>query len=76
MPASIRASVRRCRRDSAGEGGAGGQAAVLAAEVKRRRGLPVDRGSPVGELSEVTGDARAQLNARRGKNRGAHGTVA
>lgn len=41
------------------------QAAVLAAEVERRLALPADRWEPVGELSEVTGEARARLDDLR-----------
>ena len=37
------------------------QAAVLAAEIERRLALPIDRWEPVGELAEVTGEARARL---------------
>ncbi len=37
------------------------QAALLAAEVERRLALPIDRWEPVGDLSEVTGEARARL---------------
>lgn len=37
--------------------------ALLAAEVERRLALPVDRWEPVGELSDVTGEARARLAA-------------
>lgn len=37
------------------------QAALLSAEVARRLALPLDRWEPVGELSEVTAKARAEL---------------
>lgn len=37
------------------------QAALLAAEVERRLALPLEQWEPVGELSEVTGTARARL---------------
>lgn len=37
------------------------QAASLAAEVERRLTLPIDRWEPMGELSDVTGKARARL---------------
>lgn len=37
------------------------QTALLAAEIARRLALPLDRWEPVGELSEVTGEARARL---------------
>lgn len=37
------------------------QAALLAAEVKRRLALPLDRWEPVGVLSDVTAEARARL---------------
>jgi antitoxin ParD1/3/4 len=49
------------------------RAAVLAAEVERRLALPLDRWEPVGELSEVTGEARARLAELRrlGASRGA-----
>lgn len=39
--------------------------AVLAAEIERRLALPLDEWEPVGELSEVTGEARARLEALR-----------
>jgi hypothetical protein len=41
------------------------QAALLAAEIERRLGLPVDQWEPVGVLSDVTGEARARLAALR-----------
>jgi hypothetical protein len=41
------------------------QAALLAAEVERRLALPVDQWEPVGELSDVTGEARARLAGLR-----------
>jgi hypothetical protein len=37
------------------------QAALLAAEVERRLALPPNQWEPVGELSEVTAEARARL---------------
>jgi Arc/MetJ-type ribon-helix-helix transcriptional regulator len=37
------------------------QAALLSAEVERRLALPLDQWEPVGELSEVTTKARAEL---------------
>ena len=39
------------------------QAALLAAEVERRLSLPLDRWESVGELSDVTGEARDRLAA-------------
>ena len=36
-------------------------AALLAVALERRLALPVDQWEPVGELSEVTGEARARL---------------
>lgn len=39
------------------------QAALLAAEVERRLSLPLDQWEPVGELSDVTGEARDRLAA-------------
>ena len=48
------------------------QAALLSAEVERRLALPLDRWEPVGELSEVTGKARAELMRLRQKNQGQH----
>ncbi len=48
------------------------QAAVLAAEVERRLALPVDQWEPVGELAEITGEARtrlAELRRRQAKPR-------
>ena len=39
------------------------QAALLAAEVERRLYLPLDQWEPVGELSDVTGEARDRLAA-------------
>jgi antitoxin ParD1/3/4 len=47
------------------------QAAVLAAEVERRLALPPDRWEPVGELSEITGEARVRL-AELGRGRARH----
>lgn len=51
------------------------QAALLAAEVERRLALPLEQWEPVGELSEVTGTARARLadlrRQREGQARGA-----
>ena len=41
------------------------QAAVLAAEIERRLALPLDRWEPVGDLSEVTGEARVRLATLR-----------
>lgn len=49
------------------------QAAVLAAEVERRLALPVDLWEPVGELSEITGEARARLAALRRGEAGGRG---
>lgn len=43
------------------------QTALLAAEIERRLALPLDRWEPVGELSEVTGEARARLAELRRK---------
>lgn len=37
------------------------QAAILEAELARRIALPADRWEPVGELSDVTAEARARL---------------
>jgi len=37
------------------------QTTLLAAEVERRLALPIERWEPVGELSDVTGEARARL---------------
>jgi antitoxin ParD1/3/4 len=41
------------------------QAAMTAAEIERRLALPLDRWEPVGELSEVTREARTRLHALR-----------
>lgn len=49
------------------------QAALLAAEVERRLALPVDQWEPVGELSEVTGEARARLAELRRARAGERG---
>ena len=46
--------------------------AVLAAEVERRLALPIDRWEPVGELSDVTAEARARLAALRRAQAGTH----
>ena len=43
------------------------QTALLAAEIERRLALPLDRWEPVGELSEVTGEARPRLAELRRK---------
>ena len=48
-------------------------AALLAAEVERRLALPIDRWEPVGELSEVTGEARARLAELRRTQANRHG---
>jgi antitoxin ParD1/3/4 len=45
---------------------------LLAAEVERRLALPLDRWEPVGELSEVTGEARARLAELRRTRAGGH----
>ncbi|CAN5771121.1 hypothetical protein BH23PSE1_BH23PSE1_05610 [soil metagenome] len=45
------------------------QAAVLFAEIERRLALPLDRWEPVGELSQVTRQARRRL-ARLGQSQG------
>lgn len=48
------------------------QAALLSAEVERRLALPLDQWEPVGELSEVTAKARAELaRLRQGQPRDA-----
>ncbi len=41
------------------------QAALLEAEVQRRLALPPDRWEPLGDIAEITGDARARLAKRR-----------
>ena len=41
------------------------QAALFAAEVERRLALPLDRWEPVGEVADVTGEARARLAGLR-----------
>ena len=46
------------------------QAALLSAEVERRLALPLDQWEPVGELSEVTAKARAELARLRQEGRG------
>lgn len=43
------------------------QATLLAAEVKRRLALPLDQWEPVGELSDITGEARARLAELRAR---------
>jgi antitoxin ParD1/3/4 len=48
------------------------QAALLAAEVERRLALPIDRWEPVGEFSEVTGEARVRLAELRRTQAGRH----
>jgi antitoxin ParD1/3/4 len=48
------------------------QAALLAAEVERRLALPIDQWEPVGELSDVTGEARTRLAELRRKHAGKH----
>lgn len=45
------------------------QVAMFAAEIERRLALPLDRWEPVGELSEVTDDARARLEELRRSRR-------
>ena len=49
------------------------QSALLAAEVERRLALPSDQWEPVGELSEVTGEARARLAELRRMPSSGHG---
>jgi hypothetical protein len=49
------------------------QATLLAAEVERRLALPIDQWEPVGELSDVTGEARARLAELRREQAGKHG---
>ncbi len=49
------------------------QSALLAAEVERRPALPSDQWEPVGELSEVTGEARARLAELRQTPSSGHG---
>jgi antitoxin ParD1/3/4 len=49
------------------------QATQLAAEVERRLALPLDQWEPVGELREVTGEARARLTDLRRTQAGKHG---
>ena len=46
------------------------QAALLSAEVERRLTLPLDQWEPVGELSEVTAKARAELTRLRQERQG------
>lgn len=46
------------------------QAVLLSAEVERRLALPLDRWEPMGELSEVTAKARAELARLRQESRG------
>ena len=46
------------------------QAMLLAAEVERRLALPLDRWEPVGERSEVTARARAELARLRRESQG------
>lgn len=46
------------------------QAALLSAEVERRLALPLDRWELVGELSEVTAKARAELARLRQGSQG------
>ena len=46
------------------------QAALLSAEVERRLTLPLDQWEPVGELSEVTAKARAELARLRRERQG------
>lgn len=41
------------------------QAAVFATEIARRLALPLDQWEPVGDLAEVTGEARTRLDALR-----------
>jgi Arc/MetJ-type ribon-helix-helix transcriptional regulator len=49
------------------------QAALLAAEVERRLALPIDRWELVGDLSKVTGEARACLAEFRRTPSSRHG---
>jgi hypothetical protein len=49
------------------------QATLFAAEVERRLALPIDQWDPVGELSDVTGEARARLAELRREQAGKHG---
>jgi antitoxin ParD1/3/4 len=49
------------------------QARVFAAEVERRLALPIRQWEPVGELSDVTGEARARLAELRRTQAGEHG---
>ena len=49
------------------------QAVLLAAEVERRLALPIDRWEPVGELSDVTAEARARLAEVRRMEASKHG---
>ncbi len=46
------------------------QAALLSAEVERRLALPLDQWEPVGELSEITAKARAELAQLRQGSQG------
>jgi antitoxin ParD1/3/4 len=46
------------------------QAALLSAEVERRLALPLDQWEPVGELSEVTAKAHAELARLRQRSPG------
>ena len=41
------------------------QAAMAVAEIERRLALPLDQWEPVGELSEVTREARSRLDELR-----------
>jgi antitoxin ParD1/3/4 len=49
------------------------QATLLAAEVERRLALPIDRWEPLGELSEVTAEARERLAGLRRTQASRHG---
>lgn len=49
------------------------EALLLAAEVERRLALPVDQWEPVGELSDVTREARDRLAQLRRTPAGKHG---
>jgi antitoxin ParD1/3/4 len=49
------------------------QRALLAAEVERRLSLPIDQWEPVGELGQVTGEARARLAELRRAQTGKQG---
>ncbi len=49
------------------------QATLLAAEVERRLALPADAWEPAGELSDVTGEARARLAELRRTQAKQHG---